>query len=271
MRRAVENPTRCAQGFTHHNALWIALDIHSGTVRGCFNLPSLQGEASREQLENAVMAKNGSAVRGGSGGRVKVRLLEFELDGSDATLEESMRSLTAALTRSTRTMRVVSDAPAGRASNTGLPASTEVEVDETDETDEEVEQATAEDTSRSTTSPRRTPPKKPPRPAKVIDLDLGNGDASFASYCIAKNPKTQVDKYVLIGAWLREHRGINEITIDHVHTVYKHMSWKEPDDLVQVLRDLKRRNEWFDKGKAPGSYAINGVGLSKAQNMNLPS
>jgi hypothetical protein len=98
-------------------------------------------------------------------------------------------------------------------------------------------------------------------------LDLTSGDVPLEKYCESKNPDSDSKKYLVIAAWLKQQRGIAAVTADHVHTCYRHMGWHTPKDVLQPLRDMKRRNGWFNKGPERGEYAINHIGENEVAKM----
>ena len=90
------------------------------------------------------------------------------------------------------------------------------------ENDEDVE-ASAE------VLPATTPPSKPrvPRKAKspnVLDVDLVT-EPSFESYAKQKNPTSDSKRYLVVAAWFKLHRGVDEITADHVYTCFRKIKW----------------------------------------------
>jgi hypothetical protein len=58
---------------------------------------------------------------------------------------------------------------------------------------------------------------------------------------------------------------VEEVNDDRIYTAYKFLDWVPPNDVAQVLRDLKASKKWFDKGTSKGMYKINIIGLNKVQ------
>jgi hypothetical protein len=224
-------------------------------------------------------------VRGDDNGRVKfrmvdfesMRLVDFEVEGSAAAIEDGLKNIASSLVRSGAPGMRMPTTPktlaASVSRNAALPIENEQERPAKDAVEsqiaeepltEMVEEKTDETPKPKSTRPRGSKPRMP----NVLDIDFGTGDGSFEAFYAQKKPDSFSDKAVLIAAWLKEQRQIEEITIDHLHTAFKLMKWTEPDDLGAVLRDLRGRLEVFEKGSARGSYKINRLGMQHVAKMN---
>lgn len=193
-------------------------------------------------------------------GKVKFRLVEFELDGSDATLQESLRNIASAMVRS-------GNGTATRALPT-THSKPEPDGEATVETaEEEVVEASSEQRNGELFAPVRPRPRKPPTP-HVVDIDLTSGPVPLKAFCTEKHPSSETERYLVIAMWLKEHRHIADVDMHHIYTCYRHMGWSTPDDPVQPLRDLKRKRGCFNKGQARGSYSINHIGENVVREMN---
>jgi hypothetical protein len=179
-------------------------------------------------------------------GRVKLRVIEFELDGSDATLQDSIKGiLTAIGTRPT----FVREPKA-------LPQAT---LPEEEEIPDETE---AEERSEGQQSTRERRPRNFKSPT-ILEIDTA-GPVSLATFCAEKKADaTEARKYLVIAGWLKIHRNIAEIGTDHIYTCFRSLGWHPPRDVSQPLRDMKSKQAWFSKGKERGTYAINHVGLGE--------
>jgi hypothetical protein len=192
-------------------------------------------------------------------GRVKFRFLEFELDGSDTTLQESLKSIAAAISRTSSGPKLIT-------------SSGKNEKEETEEVEgSDLDEAPAQDSTSVDESQNRVTPSKPastPRTPKVLpDMDLKKGSISLEDFCKKKNPTGDQQKYLVIAHWLKENLNIIEVSMDHVHTCYRTMGWHTPKDASGPLRSMKRSG-WFQKGKEKGTYAINHVGDNEVSKMN---
>jgi hypothetical protein len=191
-------------------------------------------------------------------GRVKFRLIEFEFEGGNASIQESLRSLASAL-RVNREQVIALPAPPER------PAVPGGEFPE--EPAPKVAQPEVLGGEQSEQSMGSRPRVKTFRSPVVLDLELTSGDVPLQKYCESKNPDSDSKKYLIIAAWLKQHRNIAVITADHIHTCYRHMGWHTPKDAVQPLRDMKSKNGWFGKGAGRGEYAINHIGENEVAKM----
>jgi hypothetical protein len=192
----------------------------------------------------------------------KIRVFLFELEGTNETLLESVRSITGALkgtfTPTTKIVRLLAkpDQPSQPSVDDAL-----VEVIE------ELDEGDSVSPEESDFKPRPAKVKKPRKiyTPNVIELDLSLGTTPFRKFAEAKNPGKHVDKYLVIAAWLKEFLGIDEIKADHIYTCYKFMKWNSPKDVGLTLRATPT---YFGKGSADGVYVINHLGLDRVNEMN---
>lgn len=114
--------------------------------------------------------------------------------------------------------------------------------------------------------PGRTRVRRYPTPT-VLDLDLTSGDVPFVQYYQQKNPDDHSKRYLVIAAWLKEYRQIDEIHDDHIFTCYRTLNLNTVADIGSVFRGCKKQ-AWFNPGSKRGWYAINHVGLNQINNMS---
>jgi len=194
-------------------------------------------------------------------GRVKVRIVDFELEGSNASIQESLRSLTSALRARGEAIAL----PATRAPAAAFEApSLTGEILEPTET-------LVEQTGSETIRPRQNAGTKSRpriyRSPDILELDLDSRDVSFRRFCEIKNPESDWEKYLVIASWLKKYHNVNSVTPAHVYTCYQFMGWQVPRDIPQPLRDMKSKKGWFSKGDERGAYTINHVGENKVKEM----
>jgi hypothetical protein len=208
----------------------------------------------------------------GNGSRVKLRLVELDVEGGTADLVEGLKSLAA-------TLRGTGGALPGRALAAAKPngsTSAVVEIDDAHEDDENLPDAAvvgAADEGPEATpddgadSRKRRPAPKAPK--FLSDLDLTKAPVQLNDFVQEKNPGGDMDKYAVIAAWFKQHLSTGEITIDHIFTAYKALGWQAqlPDDLSQTFRNLKSNKNWFDSGSKRGTYKINWNGESAVNKM----
>jgi hypothetical protein len=186
------------------------------------------------------------------GGRIRVIIVELE--GSNATIQDSLRTVATAL-------RPAIVAPRPSLPNSYQPTDVEALPPEVLEEEEIVQ-----DKEPTTAKKRRTSSgtKRAARPPEPVEIDFNTGDMPLEKYAQLKNPRSEVDRYVFIADWLKRYRGINSINKAHIYTCFRALSWKVSSDLTQPFRTLL--NEDFMRvGK--GEYAITVLGENRVQKM----
>jgi hypothetical protein len=185
----------------------------------------------------------------------KMTVMVFQLEGDDATLQEGFKTISTALSR-------VLPAPPVRMprllSAPGLPIE-EAEVDQEEPQDlEQVEQLSSNGNGNAS---GKTGPKKPPRSPIILDVDLTGGDMPLKAFLGKYSGDEMTKRYLLVAYWYKFYRNTDQVSADHIHTAFRHMGpgWSTPRDAAQPLRDLKQRQQWFNKGDR-GQYKINHIG-----------
>lgn len=189
-------------------------------------------------------------------GKVKFRVIEFELEGSDASLQESLRSLATALNRGngipvSRQLK----APGIRS----LTDDAELGSQEAPETEEIIESEDAE--------PAVPRPASPKRQAKVVTYDIltdvvfDDVHPTFKEFALEKAPPKDLTKYLVVAYWFKHYKKQPDVTPAHFYTAYRLMGWKVPRDPAQPMRELRSsRDNRLSKGAEPGSSVINQIG-----------
>ena len=199
-------------------------------------------------------------------GKVKVRIIEFEMEGSDISLQESLKSITAALSRpsAASTPRPVRYPQISRQLDGGESGGESEEVEEA-ELVEEIDQV------------QSTSPKRPRKPAKVVtptvlrDVRFDDVSPTFAEFATDRNPKGDLQRCLCVAFWLKTYKDIAEININHIYTAFKVVGWPIPTNVVQPLRELAAtRDGRFSKGVEKGAYAINHVGENFINKLGNP-
>jgi hypothetical protein len=201
-------------------------------------------------LENRVMAKNTAKPTGTS--RIKFIMLDAEI------ADDQIQSVTQAIANALRpaTPPAPKRLPAAAAQLNGNGHAEEQDQSDLFETLEEEEPIDITPAAQSA-KPRakRSPPKSP----SVVPMDM-HAPISLATFAQGKDSKTQVNKYMIASAWLKECRGIDAVNGDHMFTCFKSMGWSTNiPDFTQPLRVLKAKNKYFDK--TDKGYEINHIGL----------
>ena len=188
-------------------------------------------------------------------GRSKITVMMFQLEGTDETLREGIRTIGQALGTVLKPLQVI---PA-KLNNVGegdaaiAPETPDLFESEENPPDNGVEQ-------------RDTRTAKPRSPT-ILDLDIKSAKTPLKDFCEGKKVgDSDSDRYLAIAFWLKENLSIAEVTMDHIHTCYRFLNWQTPTDASSPLRNGKQQG-WFTKGKAKGAYILNHVGDNKVMGM----
>lgn len=198
------------------------------------------------------------AAKPSSSGPARIRFVILEAEIPDGDLSQVTQAVQNALrpVDGTGAVRRVIAGPTKLQSNSAS-ASAEFEAADAEDVSEDVLQEEVQATAPS----KRTRTFKPRSP-NIIEVDLIEGEISFDDYAEKTKPDSHSLKNLVVAAWFKKYRKINEITMDHVYTCYRTVGWPAGmEDFGQPLRDLKKRKLMDGKGK--GLYAINHVGLNE--------
>lgn len=200
------------------------------------------------------------------------RYFDLDVDGikNEAGVVDGLKSIANALAG--RTLATTAPKPALVAkSNPGgvvvLSATpTEAEVQNADERGAEND-IVETDTTNGNGVPKLRKKYAPKAPTFLSALDLSKATFALQDFVATKNTTEMMDKYTVVATWFKEQMGLEEITADHIFTVFRVMSWQIPDDPVQPLRDLKSKKQFFDKGESVGGYKITFLGTNYVSKM----
>lgn len=192
--------------------------------------------------------------------RSKMTVMVFQLDGSDQTLQEGIRTISGAIqgmVRPTRALPLQVGAPVAPGEE-AEPVPEEA-IEPTDEDAEPVQNGEAE--SRRST---------PPRPPQILP-DLKPSADELNEYCESKKVgEMDSRRYLAIAGFLTERMNLTSITPDHIYTCYRLLGWNTPTDAGSPLRSLKRKN-YFQKGDGTGAYTLNHIGENALRDMGKDS
>lgn len=192
-------------------------------------------------------------------GKVKIRVIEFEVEGSDATMQESLKSITAALNRG----MTASPPPARNVRYVPPPAVSQLDGADHGEADAEAAESAVEDAqevrapavARKTTTPRKLPTPK------VIEVSFSDVSPTLKSFAAEKKPENDLKRYLVVAYWFKHFKSITDLTADHFFTAYRHLGWVVPRDPGAPIRDLRhKKRTQFGGGKERGTCVINHVG-----------
>ena len=196
---------------------------------------------------------------GSDKGRVKVRVIEFELDGSNQTLRDSIRDIVGAIGRAPQLQRTPPKL-------TGANSRQADDEQPDDAPDSESSEESPESEEGAEAAQERSPRKRSrPRTPRPVNVDLRKRDVPLKSF-LASAPEALEKRYVLVGYWFKKHAETPVISMDHLYTAFMEMGWTSqlPSDVGQPLRALKLDGV-FDK--AEGGYTLNHLGEGRAEDM----
>jgi hypothetical protein len=196
---------------------------------------------------------------GDQNGKVKFRIIEFELEGSHESLNESLKNLAAAFARPSAALPsrpLKSDLSRQlHSADSTLPMSDDdlVAVENVEETTEHESQAV-----KRGSSPRKTKIA----PVKILaDIRLDDVSPTLKEFCAEKTPTTDISRYLVIAYWFKNFKEIPDLTPDHFYTAYRLLNWSAPRDPAQPIRDLRHnRRGKFSRGSTSGTSTINHIG-----------
>jgi hypothetical protein len=91
------------------------------------------------------------------------------------------------------------------------------------------------------------PKRRSVTPTFVKDLNLRpNGNQSFKDFVAAKRPGTNHERNALSVYWLTRVAGLSGVTVDHVYSCYKEVTWKVPPNLANSLAVTANKKGWLN-------------------------
>jgi hypothetical protein len=195
------------------------------------------------------MAKGSSEDRA----KVKLRVIEFELEGENSSVENSIRQITNALTD-----RVTVVKPLQAKSPKELTGN--VKGDEVETVNGEPEVIAAETVEENGDGAvRKAAKKKLKAPLFLNDLNLTGTGVSFKDFAKEKAPTSRNKQYLVAAFWLKNHGDSPTINVDKVYTCFKTASWPTPfKDWRMTFDNLAHSEHMRLVGK--GEFAINSIG-----------
>ena len=195
--------------------------------------------------------------------KVRFRFFDFELEGSNAALESTVRTMATTLARREGNGNT---AKALKRAVTALPnghvAEDEVDDIEVDDDQDGAAEAEAEVAARPRAATRRVVEQP-----KLLDIDFRSASIPLQDYVASHNVgDADWKRYLAIAKWFKEHMGVSAVTIDHVFTGYRTMNWKVPARVRQPLMDATSKKGWFRREGA-GKYAITHIGEDEITKM----
>jgi hypothetical protein len=196
------------------------------------------------------MAKNS----GKTGGTSRIRFIMVDAEIADDQIQSVTQAITSALRgpNTVTTKRVPAPTPQLNGGNGAAEYAEEPEVlDESEEVDAVYVTPAA--------PKRKTQRRVGPKPTMIpIETDCEPPLSSLV------DPKSNHKRYLMIAAWLHDHRNTPVVTQDHIYSCYRLLGW--PTDILdfaQPLRELKHKQYFTTPDR--GKYEINQLGLQKAK------
>lgn len=192
--------------------------------------------------------------------RGKVKVIYFELEGSNQSLRESIRDIVGAIGRvpqlaRTQVKTIAAPSDAGK----GEPEEEVVIAVDGEQVDDETTEVT------SAAAPRKRAVTRSPA---IVDIDLKQGSMSLMDFLQKLNPSSDVNRYVCALYWLKANANLAEAGMDEVHTCYRAMKWNTPADAAWPLRDMKKPKYGYVRaGSKNGMFAITHIGENHVRDL----
>jgi hypothetical protein len=197
---------------------------------------------------------------------VKVRIIDFEMSGSDQSLQESLQTIAAAFSRGNQTVQV-----SRRLSNNNVQGQSDSSDINPDVGGEESHEIKDVEVRGPVPSERRSHTARKAPVVKILnDVVFTNTVPTLKEFYEEKRPgKVIKSTYLVVGYWYKHHGGIEELTADHFHTAFRHIGFATPKDALQPMRDLKNpRDGRMMNGNAPNTSIINHLGENFVDALN---
>lgn len=204
------------------------------------------------------------AGRGEERGKVRLRFVEFELEGLSSTIEESIKSIVGSMNRAGAAALPTHQRANGSLASPKL-AKTETHDNAESSGAEQFEMDLETEESDGDQNPPATAkgPRRYTQPRFLEDFDLDGGEKPFRAFAEEISPETDNHRYLVIAAWAKRYRDLESITADHVYTCYQKMSWKSQKDVGQPFRKMKTASLFQNPSR--GQWKITHIGLDRVE------
>lgn len=205
----------------------------------------------------------------------KFQFVFLNLEGDEETIQEAVRQAGVILNRGMspsqppRTLIAVPVQTPKALENggqNGASTYTEQVYEIVDDESSDNGDASAKTSATVAAKPKRE--KKAPRtPALLKGFDPNAADVSLENFVNQKDTSTQFNKYLVIAAWFKKYKEVDEISTSHIYTCYQLLKWPAPDNMNQPFWDMKKLRSYFESGSKTGLWAITIVGLNEVDKM----
>jgi len=213
----------------------------------------------------------------------KFQFVFLNLEGDEETIQEAVRQAGVILNRGMspsqppRTLIAV-PVPQPKALENGSQNGANAQGELVYEIVDEESTSTNGDASGSSAASAAAKPKRerkaPRTPALLKGFDPNAAEVSlenFASQKDTSNASTQFNKYLVIAAWFKKYKEVDEISNSHIYTCFQLLKWTAPDNMSQPFWDMKGKHSYFEKGSKNGAWAITIIGLNEVDKMAAKS
>jgi hypothetical protein len=205
-------------------------------------------------------------------GKVRIRFMEVELEGSNETLLEGIRSITAAMPSSTTHTRVLQKQLPPRSQPTQLASAPPGELDggeDSERTSEDLDEVADDCVTEQREQPKRTRAQRAPKAPQLSEnLRMDEQPMPFSEFCegtaIAAESSI-MDKAIVIATWLKEHRQQDSMSASDLFTCCKFMDWAPPADVTSPMRNLKHDKKMNSAGR--GLFTLTVLGDKHFRNL----
>jgi hypothetical protein len=211
-----------------------------------------------------------SATNGHDSGGIKVRVIEFELHGRNATVSEGIKAITEAI--SSRTVVVPEPRrpalPQVSKSGTATAVIESDDLAELESGEQEPSPIEAEEEAAPTgNGTKRSYSFK--TPTFLNDLDVTKAKKDLKQFVGEKNPQDVMSKYLVVVYFLQKYMDVPEVTVNHVYTVFDTLGWKAEMPLKpgKPLADLKSKRHMLTREPEAEGYKLNFKGDQEVEKM----
>lgn len=203
--------------------------------------------------------------------RGNLQVIILNLNGTNATIQDALRTVDALAKRESATARrpLLDQIKPKKVRNSAESGESEAEAAEEDNLYTQAEPDAPEEADVDAPASRATPRKNRPTVPKTIpDLNLNGASPTFREFAEQKGPTEQWDWYLVLAYWLKHHLNTEEVGINHVYTASNYIGadFSLPDDVGQPFRDMRRKS-LFIQGTKKGLSKITHNGEDRVKKM----
>jgi hypothetical protein len=187
------------------------------------------------------MARRGNDPTGGD--KAKVRVLFAEVDGNNESVQEALRTMVSAMSRSVRMVHVKA--------NGELPAIAPQDIDADSVDDALDSDSVAEEPSQSESNAGRKPRGSGPKTdrnagiALVPDLNFRpEKHPPLREFFAGKAPSSDMEEILLVVYYMQHMMKVSKVGLGHIRTALGDVGKSIPLDLKQTIRNIRGKKAW---------------------------